>query len=346
MHTWQVALSDDPLPWLLEPDPDNPGVRFFALRDILERGEDDEEVRLALAQVMRTGPVPAILDAQYPGGYWMKPGPGYTPKYRSTAWQVLFLAQLGADGKDERIGQAVEHVFAHLQTANGSFAVRGNPGTSIHCLWGNMVRALINLGYLGDERLESAIDSLARSVTGNGYEWYRKGGVQGPGFPCSGNYDLPCGWGAVRALWGLVRVPPRARSQAVNDAIEATAEFLLSFDIALAAYPFKDRISSSWFKFGYPLGYVTDVLLNLEALVVAGCGADPRLGAAIDLVLSRQDSGGRWTMEYSLNGKMWADVETKGAPSKWVTLRALRMLKGAIAAGATVTPRPSQEGEA
>jgi hypothetical protein len=337
MVPWTKVLSNNPLPWLLEPDASNPGVRFVTLRDVLDRGEEDEELRRAQAEVMLSGPVPAILDAQYPDGYWMKPGAGYTPKYRSTVWQVLFLAQLGADGTDERIGQAVQHVFAHLQTASGSFAVRGTPGTSIHCLWGNMVRALIDLGYLGDERLESAIDSLARSVTGTGYEWYRKGGVQGPGFPCSGNYDLPCGWGAVRALWGLVGVPEGARSQAVNDAIEVTAEFLLSYDIALAAYPFKDRISSSWFKFGYPLGYVTDVLLNLEALVEAGHGADPRLREAIALVLSKQDSEGRWPMEYSLNGKMWADVETKGRPSKWVTLRALRMLKRATSAGATVS---------
>jgi len=301
MHSWLGTLSDSSLPWLLEPDASNPGVRYFALRDILDRSEEDEELRLAQREVMHSGPVPAILDAQFPDGYWMKPGPGYSPKYRSTVWQVLFMAQLGADGSDERIRRAVEHTFAHLQAVSGSFAIRGTPSTSIHCLWGNMVRALIDLGYLGDERLVRAIDSLARSVTGVGYEWYRKGGVQGPGFPCSGNYELPCGWGAVRALWGLIGVPPWDRSQAIDDAIEATAEFLLSYDIALATYPFKDRISSSWFKFGYPLGYVTDVLLNLEALVEAGYGADPRLSAAIDLVLSKQDAEGRWPMEYSLN---------------------------------------------
>jgi hypothetical protein len=75
------------------------------------------------------------------------------------------------------------------------------------------------------------------------------------------------------------------------------------------------------------MGYVTDVLLNLEALVEAGCGGDSRLSEAIELVLSKQDEQGRWKMTYSYNGKMWADVEEKGQPSKWVTLRAVRMLK-------------------
>jgi hypothetical protein len=51
------------------------------------------------------------------------------------------------------------------------------------------------------------------------------------------------------------------------------------------------------------------------------------LKRALELVLSKQDSAGRWKMEYTYNGKLWADVETKGQPSKWVTLRALRALK-------------------
>ena len=118
------------------------------------------------------------------------------------------------------------------------------------------------------------------------------------------------------------------RTPAVKVAIEACTDFLLSYDVARADYPYKERISSSWFKFGYPLGYVTDVLLNLEALAEAGYGDDSRLNEAVEFVLSKQDEQGRWKMEYSYNGKMWADVEVKRQPSKWVTLRAMRALKG------------------
>ncbi len=328
-------LKADPLPWLLEPDEANPGVRYFALRDLLDRAEDNPKVIAAQTEVMRTGPVPAILDAQYPEGYWVKPGPGYSPKYRSTLWQVLFLAQLGlvlskvegADGQDERVRRAVEYVFAHAQTEHGAFACNGRPSTTIHCLWGNVTRALLDLGYWGDERLDRAIDALARSITGDGYDRYYKSGVQAPGFVCSANYGLPCGWGAVRALWALNRVPAAGRTSAVEAAIEASTDFLLSYDVARADYPHHERISSSWFKFGYPLGYVTDVLLNLEALTEAGCGGDPRLDEAVEMVLSKQDEQGRWKMERSYNGKMWADVEKKGKPSKWVTLRAVRVIK-------------------
>ncbi|MCP4540232.1 MAG: nitrogen fixation protein NifH [Chloroflexi bacterium] len=326
MSNWTEANL---LPWLLEIDELNPSIRYFALRNLLNQADDDPQLTTARADVMRTGPVPAILDAQYPDGYWVKPGPGYTPKYRSTLWQVIFLAQLGADGRDTRIRRAIEHIFSHAQAPNNGFAINGRPSTTIHCLWGNVVRALLELGYenTGDERLSATIDALARSITGDGYEWYRKGGVQAPGFVCSANYGLPCAWGAVRALWALNRVPPTLRTPIVEAAIETCTAFLLHYDIARADYPHKERINSSWFKFGYPLGYVTDVLLNLEALVEAGCGGDPRLDEAIDLVLSKRDEQGRWKMEYSYNGKMWSDVEKKGEPSKWVTLRVIRMLK-------------------
>jgi len=68
------------------------------------------------------------------------------------------------------------------------------------------------------------------------------------------------------------------------------------------------------------------VLLNLEALTAAGIVNDPRLEGAVALLLGKQDAQGRWKLEYSYHGKLWQDVEKKGQPSKWVTLRALRVL--------------------
>jgi len=326
MNEPYTELKANPLPWLLEPDPVNPGIRYFALRDLLGRPADDPEVIAAQARVMNTGPVPAILEARAEDGYWVKPGPGYSPKYQSTLWSLLFLAQLGCDGSDERVRAAVEYVFDHAQTKAGAFSCNGAPSAAVHCLWGNVVRAMLDLGVWDDERLQQAIDWLARSVTGDGYGPYLKSAVQAPGFVCSANYGLPCGWGAVRVLWALNAVPSEGRTPVLQAAIKASIDFLLSYNVARADYPYQERISSSWFKFGYPLGYVTDVLLNLEALTEAGIVDDPRLNDAVGLFLSKQDDLGRWPLEYSYNGKMWVDVEKKGQPSKWVTLRAVRVL--------------------
>ncbi len=72
---------------------------------------------------------------------------------------------------------------------------------------------------------------------------------------------------------------------------------------------------------------MTDILQNLEALTGLLPGADARLKPAIDLISGKQNSQGRWVMEYTYNGKTWAPLEAKGRPSKWITLRALRVFK-------------------
>jgi len=330
MEDWRRALNGDPLPWLLEPDPGSPGVRYLALRELSSLPEDAPEVLEARAAVMRTGPVPAILDAQYPAGYWVKPGSGYSPKYRSTVWQIMFLAELGADPADERVRRGCEYLLSHGIAANGAFSAlqRPVPAGAIHCLNGNLLSALVRLGYAGDPRVQAALDWQARAITGEGGVHYYRSGTSGPGFACAANGGLPCGWGAAKAMKALAAVPPDARTPAIRWAVEAGAAFLLSRDPAVADYPYVERVSSTWFKFGFPLSYWSDVLEVTAVLVDLGYGSDPRLAPALRLILGKQDERGRWSLENALNGKMWADVEQKRQPSKWVTLRVLRVLKG------------------
>jgi len=349
---WLAKLNDDPLPWLLEPDPANPGVRYFVLRDLLDRPADDAELRQAQADVMLTGPVRAILNAQEPDGHWSKPGAGYL-KYTGTVWSVVFLAMFGADGRDPAVRRGCDYVLDHsrARAPYGGFSALAElyPMGMVQCLGGNLCAALIDLGWRDDPRLGEALAWLARSITGEGIVpadeapprgaktgddevvRYFKGGNSGPGFECAANGRNPCAWGAIKAMLALSKVPEPVRTPTMQAAIAAGIDFLLGRDPAVADYPTTDDRppSRSWFQLGYPLGYVTDVLQNLEALVALGCGGDPRLTNALAWLLAKQDAAARWKMEYTYNGKMWQDVERKGEPSKWVTLRALRVLKQA-----------------
>ena len=72
--------------------------------------------------------------------------------------------------------------------------------------------------------------------------------------------------------------------------------------------------------------YQTDVLEILGILTSLGC-KDERLQEAVDLVLSKQDENGMWTLENTFNGRFQVNIEQKGAVSKWVTLNALKALK-------------------
>jgi len=319
---------------------ETPAVRHMTLRRLLDETEDSPKVRRARSAAMRSDPIAAILAAQHPDGWWVKPGHGYSPKYRATTWSVIFLDQLGADGSDPRVRKACSYVLEHVQSSSGGFVASGrmdegppSPATAIHCLNGNLLRALIGFGLLDDDRVQRAVRWQARSITGEGFDAYYRSGTSGPSFACVANEHLSCAWGAVKAMLSLARIPPRRRAGDVRRAIAAGAEFLLSRDPAIADYPMgwgNARPSRSWFKFGFPSGYVADALQNLEALCELGYARDPRLSGAVELVLSKQDASGRWRNEYAYNGKTWLDFEKQGAQSKWVTLRACAVLKAAL----------------
>ena len=161
-----------------------------------------------------------------------------------------------------------------------------------------------------------------------------RSGTSGPGFSCGVNEQLPCGWGAVKAMRGLAMIPEARRTPAVRAAIEAGVEFLLSVDPATAAYPMgwgNTSPSRAWFRPGWPSGYTADVLEVLEVLAELGHAADPRARHAIDWLVRRQDAGGRWLNGGGPRRRMWAPVDEGRGPSKWVTLRACRVLRAALA---------------
>jgi hypothetical protein len=108
----QNQVNSQAINWLLEPD--EPGVRYLALRDLLDIPADDEELVEARQAAHTSGPIALVLDKMQPEGYWAKPGPGYTTKYRSTAWTLILLAQLGADvNQDDRIRRGCEYLLGH-----------------------------------------------------------------------------------------------------------------------------------------------------------------------------------------------------------------------------------------
>ena len=340
MAGWQDGLRGDPLPWLL--DPEAPAVRHLALRWLLGRPGDDADVTEARRAAMRADPIASILAAQDPAGWWAKPGSGYGPKYTGTVWQVIFLEQLGADGSDPRVAAGCDYVLAHAQSASGGFGAsassspaRPAPSSTAHCLNGNLLRAVIGLGWLDDTRVSRAIDWQAAAITGEGMVEFHRSAVSGPGFRCGVNEGLPCAWGAVKAVLGLAAIPRERRDTRVRRALEAGVAFLLSCDPATAAYPMgwgNTKPNGSWFRLGFPLGYVADVLQVLEALCDAGAAADPRLRPAVDWLLGQQDAHGRWANRYAYAGKMTRDIDRPGQPSRWVTLRACRVLKAVAGA--------------
>ena len=333
--SWQNQLKGDSLNWLLQPD--SPGVRYLAMRHLLDLPPDDPQLLAAQAAAHREGPIAAILASMDSAGFWVEPGSGYYPKYRGTVWSLINLAQLGASAaSDERIAQACAYLLGHTLAPGGQFSVNGAPSGTADCLHGNMCAALLELGY-DDPRLASAFEWMARSVTGEGIapmtdrdapvRYYA--GKCGPIFACGSNNKLPCAWGGVKVMLAFGLWPAARRTPLIQSAIQQGVDFFFSTDPVRADYPsgYSDKPSGNWWKFGFPVFYVTDLLQILEALVCLGYGSDPRLANALDFLCQKQDAQGRWSLEYDYTGKTWADFGSKKQPNKWVTLRALRVLK-------------------
>ena len=104
--------------WLLEEE--TPSVRYFTLRDLLDKREDDSELQAAKASIPTSKVVTKIFSKQKLEGYWEESANPYHPKYKSSYWQIMTLGQLGMDRSDERVRNACEHIF-QFQLDEGVF---------------------------------------------------------------------------------------------------------------------------------------------------------------------------------------------------------------------------------
>ena len=333
---WKDKLNGNPVDWLLNSSA--PEIRDMALGDLLNVPADDPRRVSARQEALTNGNTSLVLSHMDPEGYWVKPGPGYGPKYKSTVWAVTLLGQLGAKVTDDpRIHTACQYVLDNTMAAHGQMSYNGAPGGTIDCLQGNLTRALLQMGCT-DPRLDLAVEWAAATVTGEGiapitdkkaekrYTAYKCG----PNFACGANNKQPCAWGAIKVVLALSLVPEAKRSSVVKDAIRQGVDFFLGIDPASAEWPSTTgKPSRDWWLFGFPVYYISDLLQVAEALTALDYGSDPRMASLLKLILSKQDENGRWLLEYRYGSKTWGNYGKEKLPNEWVTLRALRVLKQA-----------------
>lgn len=330
MSSWKQHLSADPIDWLLEED--NPSVRYFTLLDVLDKAKDDLEVKEARENIMTSGTVPRILVKQETGGYWGTPENFYLRgKYKGTSWQLIILAELGADGENAKIKKACEFMFENAQDpVSGGFSyVSAKEGGGDHekvlpCLTANMAWSLIRFGYLKDTGVQRAINWLIR---------YQRFDDQPDKAPDKWPYQ---GWGKcwgertchaiiVKSLKVFAEIPENMRTPEMRDYIAEGAEHMLNHHIhKRSRAPVKGQFK--WLKFGFPLLWNIDALEVLGLLTKLGY-RDERMQEAMDIMISKQNDEGRWILENTFNGRFQVSMERKGKPSKWITLNALQVLK-------------------
>jgi hypothetical protein len=307
-------MRDAVLSWLLEAE--TPTIRYLTLVDLMGLPEEDDRVREAQRAIMGEGPVPGILAEQTAMGNWAREHSFYTPKYTSTHWSLLLLAELRVEGTDPRFRRGAGFML-------GDTAGRLNErlimhGRGLSCLYGNILRYVCHAGLAGDERAGTMIEYVVREMD-NGH------------CRCDWNGGYACAWGAARTLWGLAALPPAMRGPTVQRAMEQGLEFLLAPSrLPNAEYPVPDdgRVHPIWSRLNFPLFYQADVLFCLR--VVHELGALDRPGAqeGLDWLVGRWQKNGRWRGSSPFRRRTWPQMGGREETSRWVTLQASKLVGG------------------
>lgn len=333
MDLWKSILKADPTEWLLEEE--NPSVRYFALIDLLDVPGDDPEACRAKKEIMEKGLVPEILSRQREESYLRTCPRFYTNKYEGLVWQLILLAELGS-GAVPQIREQCEYILRNSQEPkDGGFSMhasaRSGGGLSsevIACLTGNMAWCLLRFGYGDDPRLRKGLGWITRFMR------FDDGDGSPPNVPpydrfkeCWGGHT--CHMGVVKALKALSAVPEGERTREIADTIQKAVEFLLIHHIYKRSRALNKVSKPGWLRFGFPLMYQTDALEILDILTGLGI-RDDRMDDALRIVREKQNATGKWLLENSYCAdRMLLPFGKKGEADKWVTLRAMRVLKRA-----------------
>jgi hypothetical protein len=302
------------LDWLLEPD--QPAVQYFAMTDLLEVKKTDPEIRMVHSQILKRGWAKDILAKQHSGGYWEKRESLYTPKYISTFWRMIVLSDFAITAQENKgLQKACQLFFEDWLRDDETLRKEAEV-----CQFGNLGKLLALFGYSEDQRVKKVFDWLIDAQKEDG-GWHC--------FPSkTGSLD---GWEALVAFAAL---PKQKRSRRMNSAIERGAEFYLQ----RALYK-QGRRYEPWFRFHYPNHYYYDLLVGLDVITSLGFANDKRLGYSLRLLNKKRRADGAWNLDAvhpdlgsGANYRLRKEpvpfaLEKAGKPSKWITLKALQVLK-------------------
>lgn len=296
-----------------------PSIRYLTRRRLLGEDEADPQVQAEWKAMAETGPIPAILGRQTKMGSWQCEKSFYTPKYTSTHWSMLLLVELQADPADERLRLGADFMLAATERKVAEALEKGKLGWE--CLWGNMLHYVAYSGLSDDPRAQQVVSYLCRSALDS--EWR-----------CASNWDLPCGWGAARGLWGLAALPANQRMGRVAEALGAGLHFLFeAYSLEEADYPNRG-VSALWRRLNFPLFYQVDILFALRVAALLGALDRPGTQRALAWLQSRRDKRGRWHGASPFRSRTTREVAPdREETDRWVSLFAAEVLQKAVGSG-------------
>ena len=314
--------SDATIEWLLDSDP---SIRWQVLRDLLDAPES--EWRAERARVETAGWGARLLsfedqDGQWAGGAfvphdfdareWREIGQPWT----ATTFSLTQLREFGLDPSSERAKRAVALIGANARWDQG-----GQPyweGEVEECING---RTVADGAYFGADVAPIVARLVNERLDDGGWNCERVNGSVRSSFATT-----------INVLEGLLEYERATRGTAESrEARKSGEEYLLARNL-FRRLSTGEPAAERFLRLSHPNRWHYDVLRALDyfasAASLTGAGPDPRLADAVEHVRSKRTEDGSWLLDWRPPGRVWFEVDAgAGRPSRWVTLRALRVLR-------------------
>ena len=304
------------LDWLLDSDP---SVRWQVMRDLTDAPAD--AVAAERARVATEGAGARLLALQSPDGRWG--GAAWNRGWDSTMHVLTLLREMGLDPAGTEARRAVRLVREHVTWRGcGPPECDGNrffAGEVEPCINGQVAASGAWLG----EDVRGLVERLIGEQLPDG-GW----NCEAPGRSTRSSFNT-----TICVLEALLEYERFANNAEVTIARLRGEEYLLERHLFRRkstgeAIEHDRKGGASWWRFAFPTWWHYDVLRALEHLRRAGAPPDRRVAEAIDRVAAKRDADGRWPLETQYAGRMPVEMDDGvGRPSRWNTLRALRVLR-------------------
>jgi hypothetical protein len=312
-------MQDDAvLDWLLEGDP---AIRWQVLRDL--RVAPATAVRRERKRIAREGWGARLLELQDADGRWA--GGLYNPKWTSTTYTMLLLRSLGLEPRHPQAWLGCRVLLDAGFWSDGGINFFPKAHASSETCVSSMVLGIVCWFSLKDERVDALADHvIAQQMADGGWNCQARPGYSRPdGQPVThGSFHTTIS--ALEALLEYERLRPE-RAHAAREAQARGREFLLVHRL-FRSHRTGQIAKPDFTRFVFPARWHYDALRGLDYFREAGAPLDARLRDAFDLVETRRRPDGRWPLDGRYAGKVFFNLEQAG-PSRWNTLRALRVLR-------------------
>ncbi|MEQ8325307.1 MAG: hypothetical protein RID18_00100 [Cytophagales bacterium] len=295
--------------WLLKGDV---SIQYQVNRDLLGEVRNDLQHRIALE-----GWGQMLLSKRHSNGHWGQSF--YQPKWVSSHYTLLDLRNLNLSPENEQVKESINLIVNTGKSEDGG--IRLGPSTSQHsdvCVNG-MFLNYASYFKTKENKLHSLIDMILSEIMPDG------------GFNCrttrsgANHSSLHTTISVLEGLFEFQKTGCTYRYKDIQKAIESGQQFVLLHRLFLS-----DRtgqiIRPEFLKMPYPSRWKYNILRALDYFQYANCNYDARMDESLHLLLHKKNSNGTWNLQAAHPGEVHFNMEKTGEPSRWNTLRSLRVL--------------------